>query len=61
MRGRFARFKEETWSQLDCGRGGHRNSTFLNLVTWKQGCVSASEKQKESGSIGLSKWGQEQG
>lgn len=43
------------------GGGVMRNSTFLNLVTWKQGCVSASEKQKESGSIGLSKWGQEQG
>lgn len=28
MRGRFARFKEETWSQLDCGRGGHEEFNF---------------------------------
>ena len=60
MRGRFARFKEETWALPDCGRRVTRNSTFQNLATWKQGSVGASEKQKEPGSRGLSVWGKEQ-
>lgn len=51
MRGRFARFKEETWALPDCGRRVMRNSTFLNLATWTQGGVGASEKQKESGTV----------
>ena len=35
----------ETWDCLTVG-GVMENSTFLNLVTWRQGGVGASEKQE---------------
>lgn len=65
MRGRFAGLKEETWGLPDSGTRVMGNSMFLNLVTWRQGGVDASELQRgqsalESGNRGLSKWGKEQ-